>query len=214
MKRDVFFWAFVFFWALKASPYNVHMTGDSHVCSKIYPERVGDILVDADPEIYFSYWGKIGATVNTFNSNRSFMDKIYEAKPEILIVHLGTNDSYSHHFNEAHFKEELTEFYNNVKEHCPECKMVFVTPFFNRLKDGTVNHNTRLCADAYLDFATAHDNVYVVDNNAQYGMFFLHGGAELIRHDGVHLTVEGYEELGDQVGQGLIDIDDLWVWSE
>ena len=200
--------------AFGAHSFRIFMVGDSHVCSKIYPERVGDILVDAEPAIDFSYWGKIGASLLTYNESAEMMKRIYDAEPDVLIVHLGTNDSYSHQFNRGQFLEHLTTFYDNVEHHLPDCAIVFVTPFYNRLKDHTVNHNTRVCADEYLEFASSHRNAYVVDNNADYGMVFLDGGEELIRHDGVHLTVKGYEELGDQVGEGLIETDGIWTLEE
>ena len=200
--------------ALNGMAFNVFMCGDSHVCSKIYPERVGDILVDADPEIIFSYWGKIGAGLYTYNDTPEYMHHIYNAKPDVLIVHLGTNDSYTPEFSKEKFTRDLEEFYNNVSHHLPNCMMVFVTPFYNKFKNGNINKETRECADAYKEFAADHKNAYVVDNNADYGMFFLDGGDELIRRDGVHLTVEGYEQLGDQVGQGLIDLEALWLLAE
>lgn len=214
MKRAALSLAFVMALSLEASSFSIYMTGDSHVCSKIYPEMVGDILMDADPEITFDYWGKIGASVHTFNTSPGFMERIYDADPDLLVVHLGTNDSYSHHFSEENFERNLEKFYSNVSSHCPDCVIVFVTPFFNKLKDGSVNHSTRLCSDVYLDFARHHKNVYVFDDNAKFGMHFINGGSRLIRNDGVHLTVEGYQELGEQVGQGLIDIQDLWTWCE
>lgn len=194
--------------------FNIFMTGDSHVCSKVYPERVGDILVDADPEIDFSYWGKIGASIETFNDTHELMQHVYDSRPDILIVHLGTNDSYAKTFHREWFTDNLSTFYSNVKDKFPSCLMVFVTPFYNRLKDHTLNTNTRLCADACLDFADTHADFFVVDNNADYGMHFLDGGSRLIRSDNVHLTHEGYEELGDQVGQGIIDIEELWLIGE
>ena len=214
MKRFLFSFSLLLFFFFKGMAFNIYMTGDSHVCSNYYPERVGDILVDADPEIDFSYWGKVGATFETFNTTPPYMDKIYDAAPDILIVHLGTNDSYSDPFKKDWFVDNLNTFYENVKSGCPDCMIVFITPFYNKLKNGKVNGSTRECADAYIDFGADHDDVFIVDNNADYGMYFLDGGAELIRNDGVHLTMEGYKDLGDQVGQEIIDIDALWVDAE
>lgn len=198
---------------LNLPAFNIFMTGDSHICSKIYPETVGDILVEADPEINFSYWGKVGARFDTFNDNPDFMEKIYEAEPDILIVNLGGNDSYSKEFNKERFLKYLTTFYNNVLDHFPNCKIVFVTPCYNFFKDKTLNENPRLCADAYLEFEETHPNVYVIDHNATHGMYFIDGGEELIRSDGVHYTAKGYEEMGEQIGSALLEIEDLW-WIE
>ena len=210
MKNLVLLILIAFVSVCKAEGLNVFMTGDSHIGSKIYPETVGDILEEADPEIVFSWWGKNGARFDSFNSSPEMMGKIYAAKPDILIVHLGTNDSYTKNFDEKRMMKNLTTFYHNVKSRFPECRLVLVTPFYNRLKDHSVNDNAGICADVYLEFAETHPHVYVVDNNADFGMYFLDGGNTLIRNDGVHLTTTGYERLGEQVGAAVVEMVELW----
>lgn len=211
------------------------MTGDSHVSGKIYPREVGRILEEAKPSVIFNTWGKGGAGFYTFNDTPAYMDSIYNADPDILIVHLGTNDSYARSFNEERFVNNMTTFYNNVHSRLPNCKIVFVSPFYNKNRQkGTttnytvknkkgksvqkskkipgawqVNHNTRLCSDAILNFVKDHPNTFIVDNNAEHGMEFLEGD-NLIREDYVHLTIAGYELLGQQVAESLLNIPELW----
>lgn len=200
--------------AVEASAFSVFMVGDSHVCSKIYPETVEEMILDADPEIEFGWWGKIGATFETYNESGEYMSHAYDARPEVLIVHLGTNDSYSRQFSKELFLRHVGEFTDHVESHLPDCRVVFITPFYNKLKDGSVNHNTRHCADALLEFVKERRNTFVVDNNADYGMHFLNHASTLMRHDHVHLTVEGYRELGEQVGEALVDNSELWMIEE
>ena len=191
----------------------IFMTGDSHVAGKIYPRTVGEILEQYSPEIQFDFWGKNGARFDTFNDDPSMMRRIYDADPDIIIVHLGTNDSYSSEFNERRFIKNLDEFYENIQDNLPGCKIIFVTPFFNKIraKGGgkwQVNNNTRLCADALLDFAANHPDCYVADNNGDYGMTFIEQPG-LIRDDNVHLSVEGYRILGEQVAEEILSLPDL-----
>lgn len=199
---------------LNALSINVFMTGDSHVNSKIYPDIVGDILFEADPGIEFSFWGKNGARFDTFNSTPAMMETIYKAKPDILIVHLGTNDSYSKNFDKPRMMRNITTFYDNIHQKFPDCCLVLVTPFYNRLKDKSVNDNAGECAEVMLEFAQDHDKVFVVDNNGEHGMYFLEGGGDLIRSDGVHLTVKGYERLAEQVAAAVIELEDIWFLEE
>lgn len=211
MKGLVLAFALMIIVSIRGLAFNVFMVGDSHVSSRIYPERVGDILVDADPEINFSYWGKAGASFESYNGSPEFMQKIFVANPDILIVHLGTNDSYTFNFNRQKFLSMVGEFYEKIRNRLSQCKIVFVTPFFNKIKGKSdINRNTRVCADAILEFSNERPGTFVIDNNASHGMFFLNNAPKLINRDNVHLTVEGYQALGDQVGQALIDIDDLW----
>ena len=209
-------WSIVLlFAAAEAGAWNVFMAGDSHVCSKIYPNGVEKILCRAEPDVNFSYYGKIGAGFYTYNDNPAMMQEIYDAEPEILIVHLVTNDSYTRRFNSREFLHNVDRFYNNVTKHFPECKIVFVTPFYNRLKGAKApNKNTRRCADAFLEFADSHSNVYVVDNNKTHGMYFLKHRGEMMRSDCVHLTERGYETLASQVGDAIAAIEDLWIIEE
>lgn len=201
--------------ALEAFSWNVFMAGDSHVCSKIYPLGVEKILCGEEPDIHFSYWGKIGAGFYTYNESAACMNEIYDASPDILIVHLGTNDSFSKRFNRREFLQNVSEFYSNVMKHLPECKIVFITPFYNKLKGSSgPNKSTRQCADAYLEFAKNHSNTFVIDNNATHGMYFLNHRQELMRHDCVHLTEKGYEILARQVGEAIAGIEDLWIIEE
>ena len=205
------------FFVFPAFCQKIFMTGDSHVSISIYPQKVGEVLVEENPNIDFSFWGKGGAGFYTFNDNQEFMDILYDACPDILIVHLGTNDSYARQFNEERLTKNVTTFYNNFHSRLPECKIIFVTPFYNKNKEkGTgnwqVNKNTRLCADALLAFSRKHPGVTVIDNNADYGMMFLEEEG-LIRSDYVHLTVEGYHELGQQVADAIISLG-LWDLEE
>ena len=191
------------------------MVGDSHVCSKIYPHGVERILEKGEPDIKFSFFGKIGAGFYTYIDSKAYMNEIYEADPDILIVHLGTNDSYTRNFSKKKFLNDVRVFYKDVVNHFPECKIVFVTPFYNKLKGSKQpNRNTRKCADALLEFANDQRNCYVIDNNADYGMIFLKHCGDLMRNDCTHLTEKGYQRLAEQVGEALLKIEDLWIIEE
>lgn len=213
--RGALLYLFLVMSVIEASAWNVFMAGDSHVCSKIYPRGVEAILEREEPDISFSYYGKIGAGFYTYIESRAMMDEIYEANPDILIVHLGTNDSFTRNFNRKEFLRNVGIFHGDVEKRFPECKIVYITPFYNRLKGSSKpNRNTRRCADALLDFAASHSNAYVVDNNATHGMYFLDHKESLMRHDCIHLSEKGYEVLAEQVGDALAEMEDLWIIEE
>lgn len=215
MKRSALLSTLLLSAALELCAWNVYMAGDSHVCSKIYPNTVEKILCREEPDVRFGYEGKIGAGFYTYNESPHLMQEIYDARPDILIVHLGTNDSFSRRFDRKKFLRDVQTFHDGVAKRLPECRFVFVTPFYNHIKgNAKPNRSTRACADALLEFARGNANVYVVDNNATHGMYFLKHRAELMRRDCVHLTEKGYEVLGEQVGNAIADIEDLWIIEE
>ena len=214
----------------------IFMVGDSHVTAPMYPGTVGDSLKTVLPDCEFDSFGIVGAGFYTYNKSEENMARILEAKPEVLIVHLGTNDSYAAKFNPETFTQNMTTFYDSIHAKLPDCKVVFVTPFYNKRKNKTttykevtvktkrgktvtrrkpvtttnwvLNENTRLCADAIQKFCDEHPGTYCIDNNRERGMDFI--DEELIRKDFVHLTKDGYVTLGNQVYDSLRRIEPLW----
>lgn len=222
MKKRISLLAVVACICMSAYAQKVFMTGDSHVSGKVYPEEVKKIIEKAKPTASFSYWGKGGAGFYTFNDTPSFMETIYKASPDVLVVHLGTNGCYNLPLDTTKYQTDIATFYTNVREKLPECKIVFVTPFYNRNRDVVstsgkekkygpwkINEKTRGVADIIIEFAKDKPNTYVVDNNADAGSVFFEKPG-LIRQDNIHLTVQGYELLGEQVAGRLLEIDELW----
>ena len=215
----------------------VFMTGDSHVSIKVYPQEVGRLLAESKPEADFSFWGKGGAGFYSFNDNKAYMDSIFKANPDVLVVHLGTNGSYAVKFDPEKCHNDIATFHATVREQLPDCKIVYVTPFYNKNhpKTGTktvggkkkgkgkvktvpvygpwkVNTKTRECADVILSFAEGQPDTFVIDNNADAGTIFLDEPG-LIRSEFVHLTDAGYKLLAAQVTEKLLEIPQLWEAS-
>ena len=187
----------------------VYMLGDSHVAGNIYPKEISNILTKGNSNISFSYSGKNGACFDTYNNSSSLLQQALNYQPNILIVHLGTNDSYTAKFDAKTFTSNVTTFYNKVIQALPPCKIAFVTPFVNKLKNGETNSSTTKCADALVSFANSHNNCVVINNNKNHGNDFIEG-AGLMQKDYVHLTGKGYKLLAEQVGQALLGISSLW----
>lgn len=198
------------------------MVGDSHVAGKTYPRTVESILTDNVDSCKFTYFGINGAFFTTFCKPEN-LDTIFTVKPDILIVHLGTNDSYSRKFNPEVLRQNMTNFYNAVHDSLPEVKMVFVTPFVNKFKRTIrtknkkrrtvwdINNNTCTCADVIVKFCEKHPNdTRVVNHNASHGTEFLTNGL-INSRDFVHLTAQGYALLGTQVAEELLQLPDLFT---
>ncbi|MBD5353143.1 MAG: hypothetical protein K2M09_09305 [Muribaculaceae bacterium] len=220
MKRVITYIIICVAWAIGARAESVMMIGDSHVAGKTYPHTVDSLLSCRVDSCRFNYFGINGASFATFCKPEN-LDSIYAYRPDILLVHLGTNDSYCRRFNQETFLQNLTTFYQSVHDSLPEVKMVFVTPFVNKLKRTIrtkkkrrrtvwdVNQNTRTCSELIGRFCDEHPaDTRLVDHNATHGMEFLSNG--LIFRDFVHLTVPGYILLGTQVVEELINLPNLF----
>ncbi|MCH5225811.1 MAG: SGNH/GDSL hydrolase family protein [Muribaculaceae bacterium] len=191
------------------------MTGDSHVFAKVYPNKMEEILREKYPQMEFGWWAKNGICFYSFNSTPEYYDSIFAFRPEILIVHLGTNGAYANNFSRHAFRAEMEKFYSTLTEELPDVKVVFVTPFTNKKrkkrKKGRwhVNYKNRDVADEIIAFVADHPATFVVDNNKEVGMGFLKN-RELIRPDNVHLTEKGYERLATMVAPQILEFKGLW----
>lgn len=203
-------------------PQKIFITGDSHVSAKVYPQEVKKIVEKAVPGSSVTFWGKGSAGFYTFNDTPSYMDSIYKAKPDILVVHLGTNGCYNVPLDAQKTLNDIQIFYNNVRQTLPDCKIVFVTPFYNKNREilstsgkekkygpWKINEKTRGVSDIIAAFVKDSKNTFLIDNNADAGTVFLDSPG-LIRQDNIHLTVKGYELLGRQVAEKLLQLSDLW----
>ena len=222
MKRRILLTVVALMAAIPLFSQRIFLTGDSHVSGKAYPAEVKKIVEKAKPSATVDYWGKAGAGFYTFNDTPAYMENIYKAKPEILIVHLGTNGCYNKPFDREEYYRDINTFYTNIREQLPDCKIVFVTPFYNKNREilsttgkqtkygpWKVNEKTRGVSALIVEYAGEHPDTFVIDNNADAGTVFLDKPG-LIREDNIHLTVKGYELLGSQVAEKLLAIEDLW----
>ena len=193
----------------------VFMTGDSHVFAKTYPNKVEEILRNRFPDMEFSWWAKNGICFHSFNHTPEYFDSIVAFKPEILIVHLGTNGAYNNNFKRKAFRNEMENFYATISDCVPDVKVVFITPFTNKKRKyrrkgkWRINYKNRDVSEEIISFVADHPNTFVIDNNAESGMSFLKSKT-LIRPDNVHLTEAGYALLGEQVGNHILEIKELW----
>ena len=222
MKKKIILTVCAVIVCLSAVSQKIFITGDSHVAIKVYPQEVKKIVEASKPSATVDYWGKGGAGFYTFNETPGYMDSIYNANPDILVVHLGTNGCYNVPLDSEKTLNDIETFYKNLRERMPECKIVFVTPFYNKNRDvisaegdekiygpWKLNEKTRACSDIIVAFANLQPNTYVIDNNADAGSVF-HDFPGLIRQDNIHLTPQGYELLGQQVAGKLLEIEELW----
>lgn len=197
----------------------VFMTGDSHVFAKVYPNTIEELLKAKHEDVDFGYWAKNGICFYSFNNTPEYFDTIFKFQPDILIVHLGTNGAYDNNFTRQAFRQEMENFYSTLTDSVPNVKTIFVTPFTNKKrkyrKKGKwhVNYKNKDVAEEIKSFVNDHPGTYVIDNNESAGMKYLKTRG-LIRPDNVHLTEEGYRMLGEEVGNEVLGIEEIWIIPE
>lgn len=204
--------------------------GDSHLSGGFLTAPMADELLRiwGEERIRIERIGVPGATFGTFSATK-YLECIQAINPDIVIISLGTNDSYTNTFNPEHMQEQMSQLIKQLRNLAPEARILLTTPPFAYLKQRILtdnkytkrgrckssnspkykfNPNTRRASELIQRFAKAQGidcyDLYtaIAQGNAQASAErWLKQG--LISEDRVHYTTEGYTLLG-QLIEGAI----------
>lgn len=198
-------------------PLRILHLGDSHVAGRHFPRGVKEALrqrldeaggADEGRGFFFSYIGKNGATNQTF-LHGDYMRRIAEARPDLIILSLGTNESFGMGYTADQHSRQLDTFFATLSEAAPDAAVLMTTLpgcyLRARRRGYRPNPMCAPCARLTMDYAAAH-------GHAAWDLFTLCGGAEapanwwragMMRPDHVHFTPEGYRLMGNLLGEIL-----------
>ena len=149
-------------------------------------------LFDAEGVEYHAA-GVNGARVSSYLKCERFTAQLAALHPDLVIVSLGTNDSYMQRFDSTVFAAQLEKLVTEIRTAQPGCAILLTTPGSNKLS-GRPNMNAVTCAITICREAKKL-NCSVWNFNAIMGApkkIGLWGDAGLIASDYVHLTRAGY----------------------
>lgn len=159
---------------------------------------------DKNGVIYHSI-GINGGHFSDFNQNKLFFDQIKALEPDLIIVSLGTNESFGRLSSEK-FWMQTSLFIESVREKYAHCPILFTTPPPSQFKRKVTN-----------PFPNEYTNILI--NNSlpnKYSVFDLYnavGGNQainrlvsqhMIAKDRVHYSKKGYQEHGELLFESLI----------
>lgn len=157
-----------------------------------------------------------------------YVEQLGQIAPQLLILSLGTNDTYSPRANVAEALEQARSFVRLVKETLPGTKILLTTPppsFFRSrsshyLKTGKRRrHRRRVTTTVYSfnikarDFAAGLMQLAEVERVAAFDLYSAMGGEQgiatwisdkLLLGDRVHYSAEGYERQGQLLSEALL----------
>ena len=135
----------------------------------------------------------------------SYVKRLATLKPSLLIISLGTNETFGRNFLSSEFKKQVKSFLSLVKKEMPQTKILLTTPvecykriWKNRRRIYIRNRNTVLAAKTIAQVA-AEEGI------ALWDLFTVAGGENscekwykdrLYGRDRIHFTKEGYEKQG------------------
>ena len=186
--------------ALSASAYDLRVVhlGDSHVAGKIFPRATHSRLTQRFPnKVTYQFVAKPGAYLADFLNQRT-LNRVAAMKPNLLVVSIGTNESYAPNFNQAKFRADLRRF---MHMYSPVCRaIVFSTPPGN-YRNGQINPKGRLVANIQKELAGPL-GYWVYDLYGAAGPAYWRNGGMMDRQ-GVHFNARGYSQHGQMLGDWI-----------
>lgn len=219
-------------------PLRVLHIGDSHVAGKSFPQALKSSLTTALGEassadegqgVWFSYVGSNGATSQRFLSE-TYMNRFAEARPDFIILSLGTNEAHGMGYREDLHDRQLNEFFKQLQNACPDATVMLTTPpgdylttsyvnyrrtsRYSRKKVKVVRRSSRVnpmssrCAANIVNYGEEH-------HMAVWDLFSICGGEEgpaqrnwvsahLMRADRIHFEPAGYKLQGQMLGEAIL----------
>ncbi len=180
--------------------------GDSHICGHIYPLTVRDILLQyAGPKVLYSDMGINGATCVTFSTPEHMQD-IVAARPDLLILSFGTNESHSRAYDASTHYHQMEVLLSMIIACLPDIPVLLTTPpgSYERTGRGRragyrVNPRTANAAATIQRFASdkhlASWDLYNSCGGASRACLNWYG-ANLMQRDRIHYIAEGYTLQG------------------
>lgn len=165
----------------------------------------GIVLENNDPGIIYHNIGVNGAKLSDYNKYPMFFEQLKALQPDLIIVSLGTNESFDKMKSEDYMKQ-LEIFLQHVREQETGTDILVLTPSPSMFR--------RKIPNVYVaDYAQKILNVASENNYAVWDMYAQLGGLYgvtrnyrqgLIAGDRVHYSKAGYEKQGDLLSDAII----------
>ena len=146
-------------------------------------------------------------------TDEDYVRQLALLNPSLLIISLGTNETFGRRFNRSEFAGQIETFISLVKKQMPHTAILLTTPpecykrvYVNKKRTYVRNENTERAAKAIVDVARR-------EGVACWDLFAATGGksssakwhkAGLMGRDRVHFTKEGYQEQGTLLYRALM----------
>ena len=166
----------------------------------------GCFLKNHLPGISLSEAAVNGGKVRSFLESTFFSPQLQDLDPDLIILSLGANDSYSPLFSDSAFSHDYERLLLKIKHAAPEASIILTTPGDAKRFQGEAIKENELLRKRILQFAQKH-KVAVWDWFQVMGGYDIIGNwkaNKLAAYDEVHLTNKGYELQGQLFYHAII----------
>lgn len=179
----------------------------------------GFSLTNGSPGILYHSVGVNGAMFVHY-TDEAYMRQLALLKPSLLIVSLGTNETFGRRFTSPEFAGQIRRFVGLVKKYMPQTCILLTTPpecykrtYVKKKRTYVRNENTHRAAQAIVEAARQ-------EGVACWDLFTATGGKNSCRQwhsrgwmgrDRIHFTKEGYQEQGTLLYRALMQTYGKWL---
>ena len=172
----------------------------------------GFSLTNGYPGVLYHSVGVNGAMYVNY-TDEAYVRQLALLKPSLLIISLGTNETFGRRFRSEEFGGQIRAFVSLVKKQMPETAILLTTPpecykrtYVNKKRTYVRNSNTQLAAKAIVKAARE-------EGVACWDLFAATGGKssctkwrkeKLMGRDRIHFTKDGYREQGTLLYRALM----------
>lgn len=203
--------------------------GDSHITNGFTTKPIKTQFKKCyGDSVLVEHRGINGATFLTYCTETE-IERISQAEPDLLIISLGTNDSYTFKFSPEELRANITSFLSLLSERIPELPVILTSPPPNFLRTSkrvgvvkrkkrhrryktitsySYNKNTVRVADVMSSIALlygyAYIDLYSSIGSEQEAKLWLKNG--WMYKDRTHYTIDGYLKHGETIATALIEM--------
>ena len=172
-----------------------------------FGELYGIELGNDNAGVEYSMIGVNGAMYEHYNQSEYFAQQLPALHPDLVIISLGTNDSYVKYFDQFAFAEQVKKLVSSVKSKCPDVAILLTAP--------GDNYRYRRYKNLSIPFAVEQlQNVCNEDSLAFWNFFQVMGGTGSMlkwkksgygQYDYLHFTRAGYELEAELLYDALME---------
>lgn len=163
-------------------------------------------LMNDNSGIEYTTIGVNGASFKFYNRAAYFEQQLLLYKPDLFIISVGTNDTYTLHFNAEQYKAYYEQLIFSIQKANPDCAILLTVPNDSYYKKQFANPNTKVAAKVIYELSEQY-------HMAVWDFYEIMGGYvssqkwynnKLMPKDRIHFTRKGYNIKADLLLQALV----------
>jgi len=164
-------------------------------------------LMNGNSGIEYTTIGVNGASFAFYDRCSYFEKQLQLYKPDLFIISIGTNDTYTTDFKPHKFKAYYELLIGYIQKANPDCAILLTVPNDSYYKKQYANPNTKLAAEVIYELSKQYQM-------AVWDLYEIMGGFnssqkwytnKLMPKDRIHFTREGYDIKADLLLKALVN---------